>query len=40
MKFLDQRQGMNVWRFIQTINEYANFLVQFLYDELIPGYVQ
>jgi len=40
MKFLDQRQGMNVWRFIQTINEYVPFLVQFLYDELVPGYVQ
>lgn len=26
MKFLDQRQCINVWRFIQTINEYVLFI--------------
>lgn len=26
MKFLDQRQCVNVWRFIQTINEYVLFI--------------
>lgn len=25
MKFLDQRQSMNIWRFIQTINQYVPF---------------